>query len=76
MSLMPSKISLDRVEARAFEERHGLLYYLGWGLFFMILAWAWNGSEMRPWDLIRDSGNMGKYAADFFLPALKIGNFM
>ena len=71
MSQTPSKLSLDRVEARAFEERHGLFYYLGWGLFFMVLAWAWQGSEMRPWDLVRDSKNMSNYAADFFPPSFK-----
>ena len=71
MSHAPSALSLDRAKARALEEKHGLSYYLGWAMFFLVLAWAWQGSEMRPWDLIRDSGNMGKYAADFFPPSFK-----
>ena len=71
MTFAPSKLSLERVKVRAFEERHGFSYYLGWGVFFLVLAWAWQGSEMRPWDLIRDSGNMSKYAADFFPPSFK-----
>lgn len=71
MRYAPSELSLDRVKARALEERRGLPYYLGWAFFFLVLAWAWQGSEMRPWDLIRDSGNMGKYAADFFPPSFK-----
>jgi phosphonate transport system permease protein len=36
-----------------------------------VLAWAWQGAEMRPLDLIKDSGNMSKYAADFFPPNFK-----
>ena len=71
MSEYASKLSLDRAKARALEERHGLTYYLGWALFFLVLAWSWEGAEMRPMDLIRDSGNMGKYAADFFPPNFK-----
>jgi phosphonate transport system permease protein len=71
MSESVSELSLNRAKVRAFEERHGLSYYLGWGLFFLVLAWAWQGAEMRPLDLIKDSGNMSKYAADFFPPNFK-----
>ena len=71
MSESVSELSLNRAKVRAFEERHGLSYYLGWGLFFLVLAWAWQGAEMRPLDLIKDSGNMSKYAADFFPPSFK-----
>ena len=71
MSESVSELSLNRAKVRAFEERHGLSYYLGWALFFLVLAWAWQGAEMRPLDLIKDSGNMSKYAADFFPPNFK-----
>ena len=71
MSGYVSELSLDRVKARAFEERRGPPYYIGWALFFLVLAWAWQGAEMRPMDLIKDSGNMSKYAADFFPPNFK-----
>jgi phosphonate transport system permease protein len=71
MSDYASELSLNRVKVRAFEERHGLSYYLGWALFFLVLAWAWQGAEMRPLDLIKDFGNMSKYAADFFPPNFK-----
>jgi len=71
MSESVSELSLNRAKVRAFEERHGLSYYLGWALFFLALAWAWQGAEMRPLDLIKDSGNMSKYAADFFPPNFK-----
>lgn len=60
--------SLEQVRTHALEVRHGWTYYVGWALFFLVLAWAWNGAEMRPLDLIKDSGNMTKYAADFFPP--------
>ena len=33
-----------------------------------VLAWAWQGAEMRPLDLIKDAGNMGTFARDFFPP--------
>jgi phosphonate transport system permease protein len=33
-----------------------------------LLAWAWQGAEMRPLDLIKDAGNMGTFARDFFPP--------
>lgn len=71
MSGYVSELSLERVKARAFEERRGPPYYIGWALFFLVLAWAWQGAEMRPMDLIKDSGNMSKYAADFFPPNFK-----
>ena len=71
MSESVSELSLNRAKVRSFEERHGLSYYLGWALFFLVLAWAWQGAEMRPLDLIKDSGNMSKYAADFFPPNFK-----
>ncbi len=71
MSEFASKLSLDRAKARALEERPGLTHYIGWAVFFLILVWSWQGAEMRPMDLIKDSGNMGKYAADFFPPNFK-----
>ena len=40
----------------------------GWAAFLIFLGWAWNGAEMRPLDLFRDSGNMAKYASEFFPP--------
>ncbi|WP_298182789.1 phosphonate ABC transporter, permease protein PhnE [uncultured Pseudomonas sp.] len=41
---------------------------IGWGLFFAVLAWSWQGAEMNPLGLIRDSSNMATFAADFFPP--------
>lgn len=41
---------------------------LAWAAFFVVLGWAWQGADMRPLDLARDSGNMGTFAAEFFPP--------
>lgn len=30
------------------------LQLIGWGLFFVVLAWSWQGAEMNPLALIRD----------------------
>ena len=42
--------------------------YVAWGVFAIILMWAWEGAEIRPLALIRDAGNMREYAAGFFPP--------
>jgi phosphonate transport system permease protein len=39
-----------------------------WVIVFIVLGWAWNGAEIRPLDLLRDSGNAWKYAQEFFPP--------
>ena len=41
---------------------------IGWGLFLAVLGWSWQGAEMNPLGLIRDSDNMATFAADFFPP--------
>jgi len=41
---------------------------VGWGLALAVLAWSWQGADMRPLDLVRDAGNMGEYARSFFPP--------
>jgi len=50
------------------DTRHGLTWYLAWGVVLMLLAASWKGADMRPLDLLRDSGNMATYVADFFPP--------
>ena len=46
----------------------GTLSYLSWGVFAVVLMWAWEGAEMRPLALITDAANMAEYAAGFFPP--------
>lgn len=41
---------------------------LSWGILLVLLALSWNGADMRPLELLRDSGNMATYAASFFPP--------
>lgn len=48
--------------------RVNLSTLLIWGVLLALLAGSWQGADMRPLDLWRDSGNMAKYAADFFPP--------
>jgi phosphonate transport system permease protein len=51
--------------------RESLARLLLWGVMFAILAWSWRGADIRPWTLIEDSGNMARFAADFFPPNFK-----
>lgn len=46
----------------------GLGTKLIWGLFLMLLTWSWQGADMRPLDLIADSGNMAVFSKEFFPP--------
>ena len=41
---------------------------LTWAIILALLGASWQGADMRPLDLVRDSANMAKYAADFFPP--------
>ncbi|MEQ5842277.1 phosphonate ABC transporter, permease protein PhnE [Paraburkholderia acidicola] len=48
--------------------KRGWLSLLGWIVAFAVLGAAWRGADMRPLDLLSDSGNMGQFAKDFFPP--------
>ena len=48
--------------------RTSLMGLLAWGVLLALLAGSWQGADMRPFDLVRDAGNMATYAADFFPP--------
>jgi phosphonate transport system permease protein len=48
--------------------KHSLGWYLGWAAILLVLAASWNGADMRPLELLRDSGNMAQYASEFFPP--------
>lgn len=40
----------------------------GWALLCAVLTWSWQGAEMAPLQLVRDSGNMLTLVSDFFPP--------
>lgn len=48
-----------------------LAVLLAWGVLIALLAGSWNGADMRPGDLVRDSANMTEYVASFFPPDFK-----
>jgi len=50
------------------DAKHSLVWYFAWGAVLVLLAGSWKGADMRPLDLIKDSGNMATYAAEFFPP--------
>ncbi len=52
----------------AYPAKHGFASLLGWGIVLAVLSWSWQGADMRPLDLFRESGNMAQFAADFFPP--------
>jgi phosphonate transport system permease protein len=63
--------SADRLEAllaQAGAGRSSWTTTVVWGVVLLVLAWAWQGAEMRPLDLIRDADNMRIYAREFFPP--------
>jgi phosphonate transport system permease protein len=41
---------------------------LGWIALIAVLGLSWRAADMRPLDLLSDSGNMGQFAKDFFPP--------
>jgi len=48
--------------------RVSLPVMLGWAIVAALLAWSWDGADMRPLDLLGDAGNMAQFAGDFFPP--------
>ncbi|APW42144.1 phosphonate ABC transporter, permease protein PhnE [Rhodoferax saidenbachensis] len=59
---------LEQLARESVSSRTGWMHSAGWVAAIALLAWAWQGAEIRPLDLIRDSGNMATYARDFFPP--------
>jgi len=67
----PASSSPDRLEVLLSQAASGRTSWsssLAWVVVFVVLAWAWQGAEMRPLDLIRDADNMRVYAREFFPP--------
>lgn len=47
--------------------KHSWLWFAGWGGVALLLAGSWQGADMRPLDLWRDSGNMATYLAEMLV---------
>ena len=63
----PANLKMQALAESAASSR-SLSWYLCWGALLALLAWSWQGAEMRPMELWRDSGNMKTDAAEFFPP--------
>ena len=66
MSMPAPSVVIPPLEMTA--PKTSLLGMLMWGAVLALLAASWQGADMRPLDLVRDSSNMARYAADFFPP--------
>jgi hypothetical protein len=53
--------------------RSSLGTVLLYGLGFAVLAYSYQGADIRPWALIEDSGNMATLGAEFFPPDFSQG---
>ncbi len=68
MSAAAASPQIQNLLNQAAATRGGWLTQLAWVVVLAVLAWAWQGAEMRPLDLWKDAGNMGTFARDFFPP--------
>lgn len=68
MSATFSSTELDKLHQLSAQRKNQGLTYLVWLGVACIMAWAWQGAEIRPLALIRDAANMRTFAADFFPP--------
>jgi phosphonate transport system permease protein len=66
--MTPSSTLPNHAGLAAAAQKHGPGWYLGWAALLLLLAGSWNGADMRPMELLRDSGNMAQYAGEFFPP--------
>ena len=74
-SPLPLPLSAQLPAALPQAPRASLMGLMAWGVLIALLAASWKGADMRPLDLIRDSGNMAEYAASFFPPNFKQWSF-
>lgn len=48
--------------------KRSVVNIIGWGILFGLLAWSWEGADMRPMSLVNDAANMSQFAAGFYPP--------
>lgn len=57
--------------------RRSWLSLIGWFVLLSVLAWSWQGAEIRPSLLISNADNMAALAGDFFPPAFgNLGHYI
>lgn len=61
-------LSLAELEQPPRDLKKSTLRVFLYALVLAILAWSWQGAEIRPMALIKDAGNMATFGADFFPP--------
>lgn len=66
-----SEQRLAHLRQLAAQQKTPLRVWLGWALAALVMAWAWQGAEIRPLELVRHSDNMATFAKDFFPPDFK-----
>lgn len=66
--MQPSLSVASQAHAVMTAPKRSLGWHLSWAVLLVLLAASWQGADMRPLDLLRDSGNMATYAAEFFPP--------
>ncbi len=61
-------MTTDAMPAAALPPKTSLFTLLVWATLLAVLAYSWQGADMRPLDLFAYSENMREYAAGFFPP--------
>lgn len=59
---------MNQATTNTLTAKHSYFTLIGWGLFFIVLGWSWEGAEINPMSLIQYSSNMLELGADFFPP--------
>jgi len=68
MNTVPNVKNIEEAIIHGRDHKGKLIQLVAWGVFFAVLAWSWKGAEMKPFDLLRDAGNMATFAKGFFPP--------
>ena len=63
--------STRSIPTLAVPTKRSLGWHVSWAVLLALLVASWQGADMRPMELLRDSGNMAKYAGEFFPPDFK-----